>query len=226
MQLLSITKLFGLLTLALTLGAGAAHEEIQCTINAKVVEVIPTGGGYVATSSSGAKVFYRPSKATDAIGLPSQETDKDGMVNFIVIESKGTHMRYQAQKAGFTPGAPSFAYVDLEHLSLELNVMRSQNVKAIQIKIRDAIDNKSLQQADQLLKEFEKFFPKYREIEGFKELKQLEIELREKRQSSSTLHPESMEDLQRMLREKELERIRTGNPDIEGRGNGFEVKTF
>lgn len=207
------------------LGAWTNNDKVQCIVNAKIIEIVPTGSSYEATNCPGATVRYRPEKAVGGGYSDTDETDENGQVQFLVIETTGTKVRYQAFKPGFTPGASTSEYVDKGQVNLELNVIRKVNAKMLEDKIRNFIKDKSLQNAEQLLNEFEKFFPNFREIEGFEEFKKLELELKEKAKSNSTLNPGSLEDLQQMLREKELERIRTGNPDIERSGNGFKVRT-
>lgn len=214
------------MTLATLIGAWTKNDKIQCLVDAKVVEVsvtiTPTERKYEAVNSKAAKVKYRPEKAPISEGFSeSEETDENGEIQFLVVESAGTKVQYQPFKPGYISGATTSEYVDKGQVSLELNVIRKSKAKLIEDKIRDSINNKSLENAQEMLKEFEKFFPDFREIEDFKGLKDLEIDLQERQKSSSTLTPGSLEDLQQRLREQELERIRTGNPDLERGGNGM-----
>lgn len=221
MKQLSILRGVGIMIIISILGAWTNHDKVQCIVDATIVEIIPTGTNYQATSCPGAKVRYRPEKMASQGFSDSDETDENGEVHFLVIESAGTKVRYQAFKPGFIPGAPTSEYIDKGQVCLELNVMRKTEVKKIENRIRNFLNDKSLRNAEQMLNEFEKFFPDFREIEDFKGLKDLEIDLKERQKSSSTLNPGSLENLEQMLRAREQERIRTGNPDLKRSGNGL-----
>lgn len=226
MNQLSMLRLFMLMTLTTLIGAWTKNDKVQCLVDAKIVEVsvtiTPTERKYEAENSKAAKVKYRPEKAPIGEGFSeSKETDENGEIQFLVVESAGTKVQYQAFKPGYISGATASEYVDKGQVSLELNLIKKSKAKLIEDKIRDSINNKSLENAEEMLKEFEKFFPNFRDIEDFKGLKDLELDLKERQKSSSTINPGSLEDLQQMLRAKELERIRTGNPELERGGNGL-----
>ncbi len=223
MRKLSISNISWAVLPLLLLSSWVTEKKVRCDVHAEIHEIYRIDNELFSRPSAKAKVKYGP---FDGLGnflssSESEETNADGRINFLAVENTGTIVKYQGIKDNCKPGTAKERVIDYKKIELKLFIINQDTLQKLQDAGEQLIKTGSYKKAEKLLQGFEKFFPNFREVDYFKELKDLELDLKEKQKSSSTLNPGSMEDLQELLRARELERIRTGNPDLERGGNGL-----
>ncbi|NET33765.1 MAG: hypothetical protein F6K19_17375 [Cyanothece sp. SIO1E1] len=223
MRKLSISNLSWVALPLLLLSSWVTEKKVRCDVKAEVHEIYRIGDDLYSRPSEKAKVKYGPfdGEGNFLSSSESEETDAQGQVNFLAVENSGTIVKYQGIKDNCKPGTAKERVIDYKKIDLKLFIINQDTLQKLQNAGKKLIKTGSYEQLEKLLDGFEKFFPDFREIEDFRGLKDLELDLKERQKSSSTLTPGSLEDLQQRLREQELKRVRTGNPDLERGGNGM-----